>query len=283
MLPDVQQMANTFMGVVDDKTLHAPKAGRRGHREPSDVRILFSCHGAYEHFHPIAPMVLATQGKGHDVVVATGPELVDWVGACGLRAAPVGLSSEDVNRRGQAGPSRRSRHTGRARVPQCGLGLRRWQLRRCRKAHLYVVGWSADEMAVLGEGVGRAAMRLGIDPVKPITLLGVASLGEPDLLIEVDAVAVLKQHVSSHSSARFQMVPERFSDDFRDGNSLILRSAREPLLEVRVETYGLDGGGRRAESGPAARATAGNDLVDVVPGFRLLGEFLDEVVVDRLA
>ena len=56
---------------------------------------------------------------------------------------------------------------------------------------LYVVDWSADKMAALGEGVGRAATRLGIDPVKPVTLLSVASLGEPDLLIEVDAVAVL--------------------------------------------------------------------------------------------
>jgi len=38
-------------------------------------------------------MALATQEKGHDVVVATGPDLVDWVAACGLRAVPVGLSS----------------------------------------------------------------------------------------------------------------------------------------------------------------------------------------------
>ncbi len=57
------------------------------------MRILFSCHGAYGHFHPIAALALATQDKGHDVVVATGPDLLDWVGACGLRAAPVGLSS----------------------------------------------------------------------------------------------------------------------------------------------------------------------------------------------
>ena len=59
------------------------------------------------------------------------------------------------------------------------------------KLTLYVVDWSADKMAALGEGVGRAATQLGVDPVKPITLLSVASLGEPDLLIEVDAVAVL--------------------------------------------------------------------------------------------
>jgi hypothetical protein len=38
----------------------------------------------------------------------------------------------------------------------------------------------------------RAAARLGVDLVKPVTLVGVAALGEPDLLVEVDAVAVLE-------------------------------------------------------------------------------------------
>jgi enamine deaminase RidA (YjgF/YER057c/UK114 family) len=46
-------------------------------------------------------------------------------------------------------------------------------------------------MAQLGEGVERAAAKMGIDPVKPITLLGVAALAEPDLLVEVEATAVL--------------------------------------------------------------------------------------------
>jgi hypothetical protein len=39
--------------------------------------------------------------------------------------------------------------------------------------------------------VARVAERLGVDPRKPITLLSVAALGEPDLLVEVEAVAVL--------------------------------------------------------------------------------------------
>ncbi|MER5224034.1 RidA family protein [Streptomyces flaveus] len=59
------------------------------------------------------------------------------------------------------------------------------------KLTIYVVDWSAEKMPLLGEGVGRAAAKLGIDPVKPITLLGVAALGEPDLLVEVEATAVL--------------------------------------------------------------------------------------------
>jgi hypothetical protein len=30
-----------------------------------------------------------------------------------------------------------------------------------------------------------------VDPLKPVTLIPVTALGEPDLLVEVDAVAVL--------------------------------------------------------------------------------------------
>lgn len=59
------------------------------------------------------------------------------------------------------------------------------------KLTIYVVDWTPDKMAALGAGVQRVVQRLGIDPVKPITLVGVAALGEPDLLVEVDAVAVL--------------------------------------------------------------------------------------------
>ncbi|MGH9269836.1 MAG: RidA family protein [Ilumatobacteraceae bacterium] len=59
------------------------------------------------------------------------------------------------------------------------------------KITLYVVGWQPEMMAALGEGIGRVAGRLGIDPVRPVTLIGVDTLAEPDLLVEVDATAVL--------------------------------------------------------------------------------------------
>ncbi|NED96249.1 RidA family protein [Phytoactinopolyspora alkaliphila] len=59
------------------------------------------------------------------------------------------------------------------------------------KLTIYVVDWSPEKLPQLGEGVARAAATMGVDPVKPITLLGVAALGEPDLLIEVEATAVI--------------------------------------------------------------------------------------------
>jgi enamine deaminase RidA (YjgF/YER057c/UK114 family) len=59
------------------------------------------------------------------------------------------------------------------------------------KLTVYVVDWSPDKMAALGEGVARASAALDIDPLKPITLIGVAALAEPDLLVEIEATAVL--------------------------------------------------------------------------------------------
>jgi enamine deaminase RidA (YjgF/YER057c/UK114 family) len=59
------------------------------------------------------------------------------------------------------------------------------------KLTLYVVDWTPDRLADLGAGVAAAAARLQADLVKPVTLISVAGLGEPDLLVEVDAVAVL--------------------------------------------------------------------------------------------
>ena len=59
------------------------------------------------------------------------------------------------------------------------------------KLTIYVVDWSPDKMAALGEGVARAAGSLGVDPLKAVTLIGVAALAEPDLLVEIEATAVL--------------------------------------------------------------------------------------------
>ena len=59
------------------------------------------------------------------------------------------------------------------------------------KLTVYAVDWNMDKLPQLGEGVARAAAKLGVDPVKPVTLIGVVALGEPDLLIEVEATAVL--------------------------------------------------------------------------------------------
>lgn len=60
------------------------------------------------------------------------------------------------------------------------------------KLTVYVVDWTPDKMAAFGEGVARAAAKLGVPvPVPPGTLIGVAALSSPDHLVEIEATAVL--------------------------------------------------------------------------------------------
>jgi enamine deaminase RidA (YjgF/YER057c/UK114 family) len=56
---------------------------------------------------------------------------------------------------------------------------------------LYVVDWSPEKMEPLFAGFGRVAAELGIAQPGPTTLIGVAALAAPDLLIEVEVTAVI--------------------------------------------------------------------------------------------
>lgn len=59
------------------------------------------------------------------------------------------------------------------------------------KLTVYVVDWSPDKMPLFLEGVARASAKLGITPMAPGTLIGVAALDVPDHLVEVEATAIL--------------------------------------------------------------------------------------------
>ncbi|MER5931726.1 RidA family protein [Streptomyces sp. NPDC002054] len=59
------------------------------------------------------------------------------------------------------------------------------------KLTVYVVDWTPDKMPLLMEGITRAAAKLGVTPVPPATLIGVATLDVPEHLIEIEATAVI--------------------------------------------------------------------------------------------
>ena len=59
------------------------------------------------------------------------------------------------------------------------------------KLTVYVVGWTPDKMPLLLDGIARAAARLGVTPVPPATMIGVAALDVPEHLVEVEATAVI--------------------------------------------------------------------------------------------
>ncbi len=72
-----------------------------------------------------------------------------------------------------------------------GLGAAGASYADVAKVTIYVVDWEPSKLGALGEGIGRVAGELGIDPTKPTTMISVAGLGEPDLLIEIEAIAVV--------------------------------------------------------------------------------------------
>jgi enamine deaminase RidA (YjgF/YER057c/UK114 family) len=59
------------------------------------------------------------------------------------------------------------------------------------KLTVHIVDLTPEKMDLFVDGVVRTVGRLGIDPTKAVTLLGVAALAEPDLMVEIEAVAVL--------------------------------------------------------------------------------------------
>ncbi|MFH7597347.1 RidA family protein [Streptomyces racemochromogenes] len=59
------------------------------------------------------------------------------------------------------------------------------------KLTVYVADWTPEQMPQLMDGISRAAERLGVVPVPPATLIGVAALDVPEHLVEIEATAVL--------------------------------------------------------------------------------------------
>jgi enamine deaminase RidA (YjgF/YER057c/UK114 family) len=59
------------------------------------------------------------------------------------------------------------------------------------KLTTYIVGWTVDKMPMLQEGRARAFAKLGVGSLAPGTLIGVAALYSPDLLVEIEAIAVI--------------------------------------------------------------------------------------------
>jgi enamine deaminase RidA (YjgF/YER057c/UK114 family) len=59
------------------------------------------------------------------------------------------------------------------------------------KLTVYVVDLTPDKMPLFLDGLARACAKMGVTPVPPLTGVGVAALAAPDLLVEVEAIAVM--------------------------------------------------------------------------------------------
>jgi enamine deaminase RidA (YjgF/YER057c/UK114 family) len=115
------------------------------------------------------------------VSVATGSKLVFIAGQVAWDADGVTVGEGDLA----------------AQVEQCYLNVATalagvgGSFEDLAKLTVYVVDWTPDKMPLFGEGVARAAAKLGLTPVPPGSLIGVATLDVPDHLVEVEAIAVI--------------------------------------------------------------------------------------------
>jgi enamine deaminase RidA (YjgF/YER057c/UK114 family) len=115
------------------------------------------------------------------VSIATGSKLVFIAGQVAWDADGVTVGEDDLA----------------AQVEQCYLNIGTalaevgGSFDDVAKLTVYVVDWSPDKMPLFLEGVTRAAAKLGVTPVPPGTLLGVAALDIPAHLVEVEATAIM--------------------------------------------------------------------------------------------
>ena len=130
----------------------------------------------------VDPAGLPKVDTHRQVAVATGSRLVFLAGQVAWRADGTVVGTGDLA----------------AQVEQCyrnvatALAEVGGSFHDVAKLTLYVVDFTPDKMAALEEGLGRVVATLGPLPAPPITGIGVVSLASPDLLVEVEAIAVLE-------------------------------------------------------------------------------------------
>ena len=59
------------------------------------------------------------------------------------------------------------------------------------KLTIYVPDWTKDKYPLLQEGIARASEKLGVMPTPPASLIGISAGFTPDLMVEVEAMAVI--------------------------------------------------------------------------------------------
>ncbi|WAB82514.1 RidA family protein [Microcella daejeonensis] len=127
------------------------------------------------------PAGLLDQKDYWPVAVGTGSRVVTLAGQVGVSAAG---AVEAADLAGQIHSALRNVATGVR-----GAG---GDVHDIARLTFYVVGWTPDLAEVLFEGVARAQAGEGYpSPMPPLTLIGVQALWSPELLVEIEAIAVL--------------------------------------------------------------------------------------------
>lgn len=89
------------------------------------MRVLFTTWAWPSHLYPMVPTARACHAAGHDVLVASQPELIDEIVTAGLPAAPVGQDVDAVGMvRGYLLPTAADPGTDEGTAPRADGGLR---------------------------------------------------------------------------------------------------------------------------------------------------------------
>jgi enamine deaminase RidA (YjgF/YER057c/UK114 family) len=129
----------------------------------------------------VDPRGLPQVGVYRQVSVATGSKLIHVAGQVAWDADGNTVGKDDLA----------------AQVEQCylnvatalaGVGA---SFADVVKLTVHVVDWAPQRMPELSAGIAQAATKLGITPVAPASLFGIAALDVPEHLVEVEATAVL--------------------------------------------------------------------------------------------
>ncbi|MFW6773468.1 RidA family protein [Nocardioides sp. CPCC 205120] len=118
----------------------------------------------------------------HHVAVATGTRQVHVSGQIARDADGTPLAPGDLA--GQVAAALRNTHAGLA---SAGAGFA-----DVVRLTFYVTGWAPERIEAFMTGVQAVADEIGLpSPMPPASLIGVDFLFEPDVLVEVEATAVL--------------------------------------------------------------------------------------------
>lgn len=132
--------------------------------------------------HLSSPKELMQPVPYHHVAVATGTRHVHVSGRIARTADGIPVASGDLA--GQVAEALRNTHMG---LTNAGAGFS-----DVVRLTFYVTGWTPDKIQAFMTGINAVADEIGLPlPMPPASLIGVDYLFEPDVLVEVEAAAIL--------------------------------------------------------------------------------------------
>jgi enamine deaminase RidA (YjgF/YER057c/UK114 family) len=195
LIIDVRQQTTSSL-VTDFKDFSQRNPARRSKQQPSSTEHLIADHsptwlgggstpqqnqGASMTINLTNPAALAKVDFHRQVAIASGSKLVFMAGQVAWDADGTLVGKGDLA----------------AQVEQCYLNVAAavaeagGNFDDVAKLTIYITDWTPDKMSLVQEGRARALAKIGVTSLAPGTLIGAAALFTPDILVEIEAIAVI--------------------------------------------------------------------------------------------